>query len=165
MTSSTVERGARRERLAAERRRVIARTERGGDLGARPARADGYAVAERFGHRHDVGPDAAVLEPEPAAGTTEPGLHFVHDQQGFAFVAQLAHRPRYSGDAGFTPPSPCTGFEHHGGHPVVERGRERVDVVERRPAGTRSGSGWNVSCFCGCPVAASVVSVRPWNEP
>ena len=84
--------------------------ERCGDFGPGPARTDRHAVAERLGHRDDVGPDAAVLEAEPAAGAPEPGLHLVHDEQRFAFVAQPRAPPaRYSVRRGFTPPSPCTG--------------------------------------------------------
>ena len=56
MTVEHRERGARRERLAAEGRGVVAGRERGRDVGARPARADRHAVAERLGHRDDVGP-------------------------------------------------------------------------------------------------------------
>ena len=52
------ERGQRRaggQRLPAERGRVIAGRERLRHLGARPARTDRHAVAERLGHRDDVG--------------------------------------------------------------------------------------------------------------
>ena len=59
------ERGARGQRLATERRGVIAGRERGGDVGPRPARADRHAVAERLRHRDDVGAHPGVLEAEP----------------------------------------------------------------------------------------------------
>ncbi len=60
-------------------------------LGARPARADGHAVAECLGHRHHVGLDARVLEGEPPARAPEPGLDLVHHEQDPALGAQLAH--------------------------------------------------------------------------
>ena len=41
--------------------------ERRRHLGPGPARPDGHAVAERLGHRHHVGLDPGVLEPEPPA--------------------------------------------------------------------------------------------------
>ncbi len=91
MTVERRERGACRERLAAEGRGVITGRERGRDIGPRPARADRHAVAERLGHRDDVGRDARVLEPEPPTGATEPALHLVDDQQRFALVAQPPH--------------------------------------------------------------------------
>ena len=49
------------QRLAAVGRGVVARLEGGGHLGLGPAGADGHAVAERLGHRDDVGHDAEVL--------------------------------------------------------------------------------------------------------
>ena len=71
-----------------------------------------------------------MLEPEPPAGTTEPGLHLVHDQERFAFVTQLAHRREVLVRCRVHAAFALHGLEHHGRHPVVERGRERVDVVE-----------------------------------
>ena len=61
-----------------------------GDIGPRPAGADRHAVAERLGHRHDVGPHAEVLEAEPPAGAAEAGLHLVDHEQQAALVAQRA---------------------------------------------------------------------------
>ena len=89
----------------------------------------------------DVGPDAGVLEPEPPAGAPEPGLHLVDDQQRFALVAQpRARAARYSARRGFTPPSPCTASSMTARDAVVDRGGERVEVVERdlpEPVGQR----------------------------
>ena len=106
-----------------------------------------------------------MLEAEPLPGAAEPGLHLVDDQQRFALVAQPAHAVQVLGRRGVHAALALHRFEQHRGDAVVDRGRERVEVVERDLAEARSGSGWNVSCFCGWPVAASVVSVRPWNEP
>ena len=124
------ERGARGERLAAERRGVIARLERGRDLGARPARADRHAVAERLGQRDDVGPDPAVLEAEPPTRATETGLDLVDDEQGLALVAQPAHGLQVLGCRGVHAAFALHRFEHHRGDAIVERVRERVDVLE-----------------------------------
>ena len=71
---------------------------------------------------------------------------------------------RYSVDAGFTPPSPCTGSSSTAAtrSSIAAASASRSsNATWRKP----SGNGWNVSCFWGWPVAASVVSVRPWNEP
>ncbi len=124
-------RGARGERLAPERRRVITRAERLRDVRARPARADRHTVAERLGHRDDVGADLRVLEAEPTAGASEAGLHLVHDQQRLALVAQLAHRLQVLGRRGIHAAFALHRLEEHRRHPIVERGGEHVDVGER----------------------------------
>ena len=151
------QRGARRERLAAERRGVVAGPERLGDVGARPARADRHAVAERLRHRHDVGAHvAAVLEPEPAPGAAEPGLHLVDDQQRLALVAQ-ARAPlrgsRAAPAARRLRPGPLRAAPRRPARPSRHASASRsANSTWRKPV----GSGWNVSCFCGWPVAASV---------
>ena len=152
------------ERLAAEGRGVVAGLERGGHLGPGPAGADGHAVAEGLGHRDDVGHDAEVLEAEPPPGAAEAGLHLVDHEQDAPLVAQPAHAGKYSAVAGFTPPSPCTGSSSTAateGSSAASSASRSSHATWRKP----SGSGWNGSCFAGCPVACSVASVRPWNEP
>ena len=131
ITSSTVERGTGRERLAAEGGGVVAGLERGRDVFASPTRTDRDAVAERLRHRDDVGPHAiGVLEPEPLAGAAEPGLHLVDDQQRLALVAQRAHRREVAVGRGDHAALALDRFEHHRADALVHRGRERVDVAE-----------------------------------
>ena len=85
-------------------------------------------------------------------------------EQRLPLVAQRAHGLEVAGRRRQHAALALDRLEHHRADPLVHRRRERVEVAERdlpEPA----GSGWNVSCFCGWPVAARVVSVRPWNEP
>ena len=103
-----------------------------------------------------------MLEPEPAAGAAEPGLHLVDDQQRLALVAEAAHRFEVSGWRRLHAALPCTASSRTAQTRSSIAG-ERVEIGELDLA-EPVGSGWNVSCFWGWPVAASVVSVRPWNE-
>ena len=79
-------------------------------------------------------------------------------------VQLLAVSAKYSAPAGFTPPSPCTGSRRTAatfGSTADARASVSFQATWRKP----SGSGWNGSCLVGCPVAWSVASVRPWNDP
>lgn len=68
----------RANRVAAERVEVQAVRDAGGDLRCGDDRGQRQAVADSFGHRHDVGHDTLVLEaPVVAAGAAETGLHLV----------------------------------------------------------------------------------------
>ena len=78
------------DRIAAERGRVHAGPQAGGDLGRGQQRPAGDAAAQRLGQRHDVGRDAEMLIGEPLAGAAAAGLHFVEDQQQPVLVGQLA---------------------------------------------------------------------------
>ena len=71
MTARVARAADGRQRLPPERAAVVPRTEGRRHLGARPAGADGHAVAERLGHGDDVGVDARVLEAEPATGAAQ----------------------------------------------------------------------------------------------
>ena len=166
ITASTARAAAGGQRLAAEGRGVVAGLEGGGHLGPGPAGADRHAVAQRLGHRDDVGHDAEVLEAEPAAGAAEAGLHLVDHEQD-ARARRTARRTpwKYSGVAGFTPPSPCTGSSSTAATRRVERRVERVEVVPGARGGSpRAGAG-TPRASAGWPVACSVARVRPWNEP
>ena len=136
------ERGARRERLAAERRGVIAGRERGRDLGAGPARADRHAVAERLRHRDDVGRDARVLERRTSAPVRPSPLC---TSSTISSASRSSHSCAHAAAGtratpGSTPPSPCTGFEHHRRDAVVERAPRARRDRRTRPAGTRSAA-------------------------
>ena len=161
------ERGPRRQ--AAGRRRW-SRGRRARNAAATSARAQqapiGHAVAERLRHRDDVGAHAVgVLEPEPAAGAAEPGLDLVDRS-----AAPRARRTRCAPARG-SPAAPGSRRPRPASARAAPRRRARRarrPARRRRrtaPGGSPIGSGWNVSCFCGWPVAASVVSVRPWKEP
>ena len=76
---------------------MVARGEGARDLAARPAGADRHPVAERLCNRDDVGADRLVLEGEPPAGTAEPGLHLVENEQDATLVTQAPHGGEIAG--------------------------------------------------------------------
>ena len=86
--------GGQGERLAAEGRPVIAWPEGGRHLGPGPAGADGHAVAERLGHRHDIWLQPLGLEGEPVPRAAEAGLHLVEHEQRVALAARARTAPR-----------------------------------------------------------------------
>jgi hypothetical protein len=143
---------------------VIAGPERRRDLRAGPARADRHAVPERLRQRDDVGRDLCVLEREPATGATEAGLHLVDDHERFALVAQPADAAQIFGRRLLHAALALNGLEQHGAHAVVHRGFERLELGERDLPEARRQRRERL-CFCGCPVAARVARVRPWNDP
>ena len=106
-----------------------------------------------------------MLETEPPAGAAEPGLHLVDDEQRLALVAQPAHAVEVLGRRGLHAALALHRLEQHGRDAVVDAPRASASRSSNATWRNPVGSGWNVSCFCGWPVAASVVSVRPWNEP
>ena len=110
---------------------MVAGPERLGDVGAGPARADRQTVAERLRHRDDVGADvAAVLEPEPAAGAPEPGLHLVDDEQRLALVAEPADRLEVAGRRGLHAAFALDRLEQDRADPLVHRRGQRVEIGE-----------------------------------
>ena len=72
-----------------------------------------------------------MLEREPRAGAPEAALHLVDDQQRLALVAQPADTLQVRGRRGHDAALALHRFEHDGRDTVVERGGERVEVVER----------------------------------
>ncbi len=119
---------------------MVAGHERVGHLGARPAGADGHAVAERLRERDHVGAHAVVLEAEPLAGATEAGLHLVDDQQQVALVAQPPHALEELDGGRVDPAFALHRLEEDRGHRRVDGRLERVEVVPRdvaEPLGQR----------------------------
>ena len=104
-------------------------------------------------------------KPNHAPVRPRPGLHLVDHEQEAALVAQARGRPGSTRrSAGLTPPSPCTGSSSTAatvGSMAASSASRSFQATWRKP----SGSGWNASCLAGWPVACSVASVRPWNEP
>ena len=102
-----------------------------GHVGPGPARPDGDAVTERLGHGDDIGLDAEVLEPEPAPGAGESGLHLVEHEQDTALVAQLADSGDVLGIGRIHAAFALQRFEQDRGDDVgVNSIGEGVEVVE-----------------------------------
>ena len=82
------------ERVAAERRAVLARHQQSGHVGAEGHEgADGHAAAEALGERHRVGHDARPLVGEPVARAADAGLDLVDDEQRAVSGRQLTGEP------------------------------------------------------------------------
>ena len=97
--------------------------------------ADRQPVGERLGERHELRPDAELLEREERARAAHPALDLVEGEQR----AELARRARAaacrnSGSSGITPPSPRIGSSRIS--PMSRPGgrAQRVDVVRLREA-------------------------------
>ena len=148
-------RGAR-DRVAAERRGVVARLEPRRCVIRDEQRADRQAVRKAFRERDRVGLHAELLPREEAAGAADARLHLVEDQQRAVLVRERARLCEELGrermDAAFA----LHRLEQ-------DRGRVRPDVLEPERAPGTSGS--NAARFAGWPVTESAPNVRPWNEP
>ena len=72
-------------------RTVHAGTEHVGVFGCGHGSADRQRAGEALGQGHDVWFDSGVLPGEQLAGTAEPGLHFIKDEQGVVLVGQFTH--------------------------------------------------------------------------
>ncbi len=108
---------------------MVARFEGRGHLGLGPARADRHAVAERLGHRDDVGHHTEPLVTEPRAAAAEAGLHLVDHEEDPALVAEPADALEVLGGGGVDAALALHGFEQHRGHRRIEGRLERVEVV------------------------------------
>ncbi len=83
-------RGGARDRVAAERRGVVARLEARRCVVRDEQRADRQPVREALGERDRVRPDAVGLPREERAAAADAGLHLVEDQQRAVRVGELA---------------------------------------------------------------------------
>ena len=164
--SSLPARRGRRRSPAVGRRRSSRdrRAEHRSDVGARPARADRHAVAERLGHVTMSGPTPKCWKPNHRPCGRARSAPRRRSAACRARRTASARRCEVAGGQALTPPSPCTGSRSTAavdGSSARSRSSRSPNATWRKP----SGSGWNSSCLAGWPVACSVASVRPWNEP
>ena len=97
----------------------------------RPAGTDGHTVAERLGHRHDVGHHALALEREPSARPPEAGLDLIDHQENSAFGTKFACLGEESRRRRYHAVFPFDHLEEQSGdHARVERRVERRHVTE-----------------------------------
>ena len=152
------------ERVAAERRAVVADQEDRGGL-ADEHRADRDAAAEPLGQRRDIRSDRRLLEGEERAGAPDPGLDLVEDQERAGRIGQRLGQPQGTHrSSGWMPDSPWIGSSRIAAVRSVTAARSASTSLIgtwRKP----SGRGANGSWYFGWPVAASEPSVRPWKEP
>ncbi len=78
--------------VAAEGRAVVARLERARRIVRDEQAADRQAVRERLGKRHELRPDAELLEREEAAGAAHARLHLVEREQRAELLGQRRSR-------------------------------------------------------------------------
>ncbi len=129
------------QRLAAVGGGVVAGLEGGGHLGLGPAGADRHAVAERLGHRDDVGHDAEVLVREPRAGAAEAGLDLVDHEQDPALVAEPADALEVLGGGRVHAALALHRLEQDRGDRRVEGARGRRGRPRRRGGSPRAAAG------------------------
>ena len=103
-----------RDRIPAERRRVLARPEHLGSWTARDAGPDGHAVPQRLRERDDVGGDGGLLEGEPRSGPADARLDLVDHQQSPVFVAGRARRGKHLRRERTYPALALDDLEEHG---------------------------------------------------
>ena len=97
---------------------------------AGPAGADGHAVAEGLGQADHVGPDAGVLEAEPATGAGQAGLDLVGDHQHAPLVAQRSDPFEVAGRSRDHAALALYRLDEHGRHAGIERAGQRVEITE-----------------------------------
>ena len=137
----------------------------------------GMPRTESLRGRDQVGHDAFVLAREPVAGTAEPGLHLVGDEQRAVARGTSRRSPAASPASGTTnPPSPaigsttthatCAGSTLASIHAIVSSRRARAAEADTRTARGRSRARTARTRACtGDTLAVSdrPSSVRPWN--
>ena len=152
-----------RERVAAERRAVLALASRAGRRRAPKVTSApiGNPPPMPFATVIASGVMPGVLEGEPLPRATRAGLDLVDDEERAVPLGELARGLEVAvgqvDDAGLA----LDRLDEERGDRVVDGRLERLDrggdVLDAR----RSGS--NGSCMCGLPVRASEPIVRPWN--
>ena len=157
-----VERGRRRERVAAEGRGVRARLEAAPHLLVRQHVADRHAAAQPLRQRHDVGHDPLVLEGVERPRAADAGLDLVEDQHRARLRAEapqlLQETRRRQDDAALG----LHGLDDDGARLVGDRAA-RADASPNGRKRTGSTSGPKPARYFGCPVTASAPIVRPWK--
>ena len=148
-------------RPSAERRGVLAGPE--GELLAGDGGPDRQAAPEPLGQRDHVRARRRGLEREPFAAPADPGLDLVEDQERAPSVHR-AGPPRQDGVEREDPALAEDGLQQDRRGRAPHRG-VRAAMSFGGTWTNPSGSGANGACFAGCPVAARVANVRPWNEP
>ncbi len=127
--------GRARDRAAAERGAVLARSER--EVGARDARTDRQAAAEPLRERHDVGHHVRMADRQPVAAPPEARLHLVGDQDRAVPVAPGARRAQELGRQRPHAALPQHRLQQHGADvAVAELALERAG----RRSAARSGT-------------------------
>ena len=161
------ERGGARDRVAAERRAVVAGHEH--VARRRPVASTapiGQPAAEALRERDDVGharPAATLRASCPA----RPMPDCTSSTTRSAPARRRSRGRRRGSPAGgtTTPPSPWTGSRMTAAVRSVDGGAQRLDVAVRARTSTGPGSGSNGARLAGVPVTDSAPSVRPWNPP
>jgi hypothetical protein len=130
-----------RERIAPERRPVLARTQHSQHILVADDRAHRHdAAAERLAEQVEVGHDADEVARERRPGAAEAGLDLVRDHENLPAARDVADRRQEIGgrhdDAGLA----LDRLEQHRDGVVVDRGLERIDVAVRH--GDEPGRVW-----------------------
>jgi hypothetical protein len=131
MTASTARAAAVASGWPAVGGGVIARLEGCGDVGLRPAGADGNAVAQGLGHRDHVGHHTEVLVAEPLPRAAEAGLHLVDHEEQTPLVAQPPHAWKYSSGGRVDAALALHGLEEHGRDRGIDGRLQGIEVVPR----------------------------------
>ena len=120
------------DRVAAERGRVHAGPQAGGDFrrGQQSRACD--AAAQALGQRHDIRHDAGVLIGKPLARAAAAALHFIENQQQFVLVGQLPQAfqetIRRNADAAFA----LDRLDQNRARLVVDELLDGIQIAERR---------------------------------
>ena len=120
------------QRVAAERRAVLARADDAEHVGVADDGREGQdAAAEGLAEQVQVGHDALAVARERLADPAEAGLDLVGDEEHVAALGDLAHGAevalRRHDDAGLA----LHGLDQHGGGVLVDRGLDGRGVPER----------------------------------
>ena len=118
-----------RERVAAERRAVVAGLHSVRDRIRRDKRADRHAAREAFRERHDIGLYTVFFIGEELARAADARLDLVEDEQRVIFVAELAHALEVAGRWRVDAALALDRLEQHGARLVAHHGRELREVV------------------------------------
>ena len=95
------------------------------------------AAAQRLSHEHEVRLEPPVLEGEPAAGASQPGLNLVDDEQRAVAPAQLLRGPEVTGGRQ-RDHATLDRLDDEGGHVLrPQLLLEPVEIAERNPRATR----------------------------
>ena len=120
------------DRVAAERRRVVAGLEADRSVVGCEQRADRQAVREPFRQRDEVWADAELLEGEEGAGAADPGLNLVEAEQRAVLGGELRRGAEETGSRGQHAALALDRLEQDQPGVRADRRLERGDVVQLR---------------------------------